>query len=83
MRPTLSQQPLHTHVGVQLEYTYMLPYVGTVQSYSDNISLGAAGHNMQNLPKIVANTTTKPPKGKNLNVGLMTAMMSYKDLLTA
>jgi hypothetical protein len=32
----------------------MLPYVGTVQSCSDDISPGAAGHNMQNLPKIAA-----------------------------
>jgi hypothetical protein len=47
--PTLNQQSLHTHVGVQLEYTHMLPYAGTVQSCSDDISPGAAGQNKQNL----------------------------------
>jgi hypothetical protein len=52
MRPTLSQQPLHAHVGVQLEYTHMLPYAGMVQSYNDYISLGVTRHNRQNLPKI-------------------------------
>ncbi len=83
MRATLSQQPLHAHVGVQLEYTHMLPYAGTVQSCTDDISPGAGGTTGKICRKSSPNTITKPPKGRNLNAGLMTAMMSYKDLLTA
>ncbi len=63
MRPTLSQQPLHAHVGVQLEYTHMLPYAGTIQSYSDDISPGAVGNNRQNLLKIVAKHHNQAAKG--------------------
>jgi hypothetical protein len=81
MHPTLSQQPLHTHVGVHLEYMHMLPYAGTVQSCNDNISPGAARHNKQNLQKIVAKHHNQAAKGQELECGLMTAMMSCKDLL--
>ncbi len=66
MRPTLSQQPLHAHVGVQLEYTHMLPYAGTVQSCSDDISPSAAGHNRQNLPKIATKHHNQAAKGQEL-----------------
>jgi hypothetical protein len=83
MRPTLSQLLLHAHVGVQLQYTHMLPYAGTVQRSSDDISLGAAGHNRQNLPKIIAKHHNQVAKGQELECWLMTAMMSCKDLLTA
>ncbi len=66
MRPTLSQQPLHAHVGVQLEYTHMLPYARTVQSYNDDISPGAARHNRQNLPKIAAKHHNQATKRQEL-----------------
>jgi hypothetical protein len=66
MRPTLSQQPQHAHLGVQFEYTHMLPYAGTVQSYSDDISLRVVGHNKQNLLKIVAKHHNQAAKGQEL-----------------
>ncbi len=66
MCPTLSHQPLHAHVSVQLEYTHMLPYAGTVQSCSDDISPGSAGHNRQNLSKIAAKHHNQAAKGQEL-----------------
>ncbi len=66
MRATLSQQPLHAHVGVQLEYTHMLPYAGTVQSCCDDISPRAVGHNRQNLPKIATKHHNQAAKGQEL-----------------
>jgi hypothetical protein len=44
----------------------MLPYAGTVQSCSDDISPGAAGHNKQNLPKIAAKHHNQTAKGQEL-----------------
>jgi hypothetical protein len=66
MRPTLSQQPLHAHVSVQLEYMHMLPYARTVQSCNDDISPGATGPNKQNLPKIAAKHHNQAAKGQEL-----------------
>ncbi len=44
----------------------MLPNARTVQSCSDDISPGAAGHNRQNLPKIVAKHHNQAAKGQEL-----------------
>jgi hypothetical protein len=44
----------------------MLPYARTVQSYSDDISHGAAGHNWQNLSKIDAKHHNQAAKGQEL-----------------
>ncbi len=44
----------------------MLPYAGTVQSYTDDISPSAARHNRQNLSKIVAKHHNQAAKGQEL-----------------
>jgi hypothetical protein len=44
----------------------MLPYVGTVQTYSDDISPGAMGLNRKNLPKIAAKHHNQAAKVQKL-----------------